>query len=157
MIWFPESVINKVSSREFLKHTLPIIARLHAAIRSGVGSTHKSLFEPVLSDEKTANETDETVANFPNELVFAGSETTFSSLTYLVWAVLSRAPVQQCLVAEVVSLPEDFSLAQLEKLPYLSAVLNETMRLYGTASGSTLRDITADGWGFQCMGLPRRT
>jgi cytochrome P450 len=68
-------------------------------------------------------------------LIVAGSGTTAVTLTYLVWAVLKHPEVQARLEAEVKALPDGYKDANLETLPYLNAVIQETLRLYGAAPG----------------------
>ncbi|VUC23057.1 unnamed protein product [Clonostachys rosea] len=65
--------------------------------------------------------------------MIAGTDTTSNTLTYLVWAVLSRPDLQSALEDEVSALGEGFTDSQLEKLPLLHAVIEETLRLYGAA------------------------
>jgi cytochrome P450 len=71
--------------------------------------------------------------------IVAGSGTTAVTLTYLVWAVLNDAEIQTQLEAEVATLQPGFHDDQLESLPYLNAVIDETLRLYGAAPGSLPR------------------
>jgi cytochrome P450 len=58
----------------------------------------------------------------------AGSGITAVSLTYLVWAVLSNLHVQQRLESEVATLAVDFAEAEVEALPYLNTVIEESLR-----------------------------
>jgi len=74
-------------------------------------------------------------------LIVAGSDTTGITLTYFVWAVLSRPQLKHDLQKELSALPRDYTDQDLEDLPLLNAVIDETLRLYGAAPG----------------GLPRRT
>jgi len=74
-------------------------------------------------------------------LIVAGSDTTGITLTYLVWAVLSRPQLKDDLQKELSALPQDYTDQDLENLPLLNAIIDETLRLYGAAPG----------------GLPRRT
>ncbi|KAI9657916.1 MAG: hypothetical protein M1821_002573 [Bathelium mastoideum] len=78
-------------------------------------------------------------------LILAGSDTTAVTLTYLVWAVLQRPMLQKALEAEVGKLPHDFKDADVEKLPLLSAVIEETLRLYGAAPGTLPRTVPSGG------------
>ena len=78
--------------------------------------------------------------------IVAGSGTTAVTLTYLVWAVLTHPEVQQKLEAEVAGLDPNYKDADLEKLPYLSAVIEETLRLYGAAPGSLPRRTPKGGF-----------
>lgn len=72
-------------------------------------------------------------------LIVAGSDTTAVSLTYLVWCVLSRPEVAASLSIELRRLPDDYSDRDLEDLPVLSAIIEETLRLYGAAPGGIPR------------------
>ncbi|KAJ5446577.1 Cytochrome P450 [Penicillium cf. griseofulvum] len=78
-------------------------------------------------------------------LIVAGSDTTAVTLTYLVYAVLSQPQLQTDLEDEVQGLAEGYDDATLENLPLLNAVIKETLRLYGAASGSLPRDIPEGG------------
>lgn len=64
-------------------------------------------------------------------LLFAGHETTATSLTWALYLIHQHPAVYETLMAELESADPD-PLA-LYKLPYLTAVCNETLRLYGPA------------------------
>ncbi|KAE9566370.1 hypothetical protein CGMCC3_g17481 [Colletotrichum fructicola] len=74
-----------------------------------------------------------------NNFIFAGADTTSSTLTYLVWAVLKRPDLQARLEKEVAAVEEALLLedAFLEKLPLLNAVVEETLRLFTKQSVET--------------------
>lgn len=74
-------------------------------------------------------------------LIVVGSDTTGITLTYLVWAALSRPQLKDDLQKELSALPQNYTDQGLEDLPLLNAVIDETLRLYGAAPD----------------GLPRRT
>ena len=78
-------------------------------------------------------------------LVVAGSGTTAVTLTYLVWAVLKHSHVQARLEEEVNTFKDGFTDADLETLPYLNAVIEESLRLYGSAPGSLPRTVADSG------------
>lgn len=78
-------------------------------------------------------------------LIVAGSDSTAVSLTYLVWSVLSHPEIQRDLEAEVATLPAGFADADLESLPLLSAVIQETMRLYGAVNTPMPRVVPPGG------------
>ncbi|PYH72874.1 cytochrome P450 [Aspergillus vadensis CBS 113365] len=65
-----------------------------------------------------------------SDLIIAGSDTTANTLTYLTWAVCKRPIIRQALVAEVATLPEQFSDKDVQNLSYLNQVIDETLRLY---------------------------
>jgi len=77
--------------------------------------------------------------------IVAGSDTTAVTLTYLIWAVLKQPKLQRDLENEVQSLSPDFTDADLETLPLLNAVIEETLRLYGAAPASLPRTTPAGG------------
>lgn len=78
-------------------------------------------------------------------LIIAGTDTTAVTLTYLVWAVLSRPTLQQDLEQEVAELPDDYGDADMENLPLLNAVIEETLRLYGAAPAGLPRAVPPGG------------
>ena len=58
-------------------------------------------------------------------LIVAGSDTTAITLTYLVWAILSRPDLTRMLQQEVGVLPDDYTDGHLEELPLLNAIIEE--------------------------------
>ncbi|KAL4784872.1 cytochrome P450 [Aspergillus varians] len=68
-------------------------------------------------------------------LLLAGSGPTAISLTFLLWCVLSRPAVQKQVEAEVATLEGEVTDVACEQLPILNAVIEESLRLYGTAPG----------------------
>ena len=90
--------------------------------------------------------TDEDINGEARNLLIAGNETTATSLTYIVWAVIQRPEIQERLEAELSKLSDaDIKDKVLEKLPFLNAVILETLRLYGPASSSLPREVPVDG------------
>ncbi|KAL4913920.1 cytochrome P450 [Aspergillus aurantiobrunneus] len=64
--------------------------------------------------------------------IVAGSDTTANTLTYLVWTLCQpqNTTLRTQLLSELASLPSSFNDSHLSPLPYLSYVINETLRLY---------------------------
>ncbi|KAL4899588.1 hypothetical protein BDW74DRAFT_188978 [Aspergillus multicolor] len=85
------------------------------------------------------------VVSEAGNLIVAGSDTTAVTLTYLVWAVLSRPQLQREFESELHGLGEEYDDAKLETLPLLNAVIKETLRLYGAAPGSLPRSVPEGG------------
>ncbi|ETS72897.1 hypothetical protein PFICI_15289 [Pestalotiopsis fici W106-1] len=106
-----------------------------------------NMFSRIVSEneKEDATLTDYEVAFEAAGFIVAGSGTTAVTLTYIVWAVLSHRAVQAKLEAEVGALPEDYTDEDLKKLPYLSAVIEETLRLYGAAPGALPRTVPKGG------------
>lgn len=78
--------------------------------------------------------------------IVAGSDTTANTLTYLTWAVCKHPDVKAALLKELATLPSDgFGDRELKELPYLNAVIEEALRLYGAAPSSLPRDVPPGG------------
>lgn len=77
--------------------------------------------------------------------IVAGSGTTSTTLTYLVWAVAQRPAMQEKLVAELAVLSDDFTYDDLQHIPYLDHLIDETLRLYGPAAGGLPRIVPPGG------------
>ena len=89
--------------------------------------------------------TDDEIASDALGFRLAGSEPVGVTLTYLIWCVLQRPDVQKQLEAEVADV--EVTDAVTEKLPLLSAVILETLRLWGGNATAMRRkeDETAQG------------
>jgi cytochrome P450 len=88
--------------------------------------------------------TDHQIAAELSDLFLAGMDTTADTLTYVFWLLSDpqSASMQQILLAEVQSLQYENdlpSVADVDKLPYLDAVLKETLDLYPINAGSLPR------------------
>lgn len=90
-------------------------------------------------------------------LIVAGTDTTSNTLTYLVWAVLSRPALQKQLEDEVATLPETYGHAEVENLPLLNAVIEETLRLYGAAPAGLPRGVPPGGVSIDDQFIPAGT
>lgn len=98
--------------------------------------------------------TDISLGSQASALIVAGSGTTAVSLTYAVWAILQHPDVRTKLEEEVNALPDDFNDTTLEKLPYLNAVIAETLRLYGSAPGALPRTTPSKGFTVNGIYIP---
>ncbi|OCT49469.1 putative sterigmatocystin biosynthesis P450 monooxygenase STCB [Cladophialophora carrionii] len=109
--------------------------------------TKKNIFAGVLEETESETPMSEREALIEaTMLVVAGSGTTAVTLTYLVWAVMSNPSIQARLEEEVATLDSGFTDAQLEALPFLNAVIQETLRLYGAAPFGTPRTVPKGGY-----------
>ena len=86
--------------------------------------------------------------------VFAGSDTTAVTLTYLIWAVCQDQSVREKLAAEVSELPEAFNDSNLKELPYLNQVIHETLRLYPAVPSALPRTFPPEGANLAGVSLP---
>lgn len=112
---------------------------------SGLKGTN--MFSRLVSEneKEDATLTDYQVAFEAAGFIVAGSGTTAVTLTYVIWAVLSHRSIQEKLEAEVGMLSEAYTDENLKELPYLSAVIEETLRLYGAAPGALPRIVPKGG------------
>jgi cytochrome P450 family 110 len=63
-------------------------------------------------------------------LLFAGHETTASVLAWAIYWIHSQPEVKQKVMAELATLGPDPDPMEMAKLPYLTAVCNESLRIY---------------------------
>ncbi|KAK6511215.1 hypothetical protein TWF481_000136 [Arthrobotrys musiformis] len=120
------------------------------------GSARPSLFSPVLNDLDNPN------AKYKWDLkrlgieammfIIAGTDTTGLVGAYLVWAIYRCPGVKQKLVAELESIgwtegdrDDGVTDENLQKLPYLKAVLQEVLRLYATTQFGLPRVVPKGG------------
>ncbi|KAJ5729232.1 uncharacterized protein N7483_003740 [Penicillium malachiteum] len=103
-------------------------------------------------DDVSLSDTD--VAMEASSLIIAGSDTTAITLTYLIWAVLSRPELRSDLETELATLGENWNESRLEALPLLNAIITETLRLYGAAPGLLPRTVPEGGVSFSGYYIP---
>jgi cytochrome P450 len=79
--------------------------------------------------------------------IIAGSDTSATTLTYLVWCVCKHPEVKAALLRELATLPADggYGDQELKQLPYLNAVIEETLRIHGAAPASLPRVVPRGG------------
>lgn len=85
---------------------------------------------------------------------WAGTDTTSITLTYIVWAVLKNDRVRQNILKELgergltqLDEMDSFSVGfdQASGMPYVNAVVQEGLRLYGAAMGRLPRVVPSGG------------
>jgi cytochrome P450 family 110 len=81
-------------------------------------------------DENGEPMTDEELRDELMTLLFAGHETTATALAWAFYWIHSLPSVRQKLLQELDSLGENPDPMELSRLPYLSAVCQETLRIY---------------------------
>ncbi|KAJ3480235.1 hypothetical protein NLI96_g8502 [Meripilus lineatus] len=120
---------TKVSSKDLDGRDL-LTLLMKANMASDIPESQK------LSDE-------EVVSQIPTFFI-AGHETTASAVTWCLYALSLDHKVQQKLREELLAVSTDMpSMDELMSLPYLDAVLRETLRLYPPVAG-TLREAGKD-------------
>ena len=84
----------------------------------------------VARDEHGQAMTDEELRDELLTILFTGHETTAKTLAWALYQIHQRLDVRGKLLQELASLREDSSPMEIAKLPYLTAVCQETLRMY---------------------------
>jgi cytochrome P450 len=100
---------------------------------------HTLLTKALAENEEGIGLSDEVIVREAKAFIIAGTDTTAVTIMYLIWAVLKHPEVRARLQEEVEFLAGEFSMADIQKLSYLQLVINESLRLYGSVSGSLPR------------------
>lgn len=120
------------------------VARYIQVVENNPDNTKKTLFTSLLKGgSKDLTELDLTVE--AQSYITAGTDTTAVTLTYLVWAVCRDRKIQDTLVRELQSVPENLTHQDVRDLPYLNCVVEEALRRYGAAPGSLPRVVPPEG------------
>jgi cytochrome P450 len=82
-------------------------------------------------------------------LLFAGHETTASALVWALYWIDHLPEVRERLLTELDALPHEQHLSEISRLPYLNAVILETLRIYPIAMTSFARILQSP---FEVMG-----
>lgn len=81
-------------------------------------ATERNVFSNILAQAGNGTLTDRQVTIEAGNLISAGSDTTAETLTYLIWAVLSRLDIQSQLEEEVANIDDSMLDSELEKAAY---------------------------------------
>jgi cytochrome P450 len=130
------------------------IARARARLAAEPAAAPRNLLEALLlaRDEDGSAFTDAEISGNVFTMLLGGEDTTANTLAWILYYLCERPDVQAALAAEVDRVypqPGDLAeLARLDRLPYVEAVANETMRLRPVAPLIFLEanvDTTVDG------------
>lgn len=138
---FRQTQYWQAQSREMVEHLI-------RATASGAESTEKNLLAPLLNGVDSflgRKLTKDELVEEAMGIMFAGSGTTSTTLTYLLYAISlpENAAIQNKLREEVLSLPADDMLA-LRNNSYVNAVIKETFRLFPTIISTLPRIVTEE-------------
>lgn len=113
-----------------------------------------TLFTKLLRGEEEETLSFKEILDEAQVYIIAGSDTTALTLTFLVWSVCCQPAIQQRLVDEVQRLPADFKDHDVQQLPYLNQVIEETLRLYPAVPSALPRVVPPGGATFSGHYLP---
>jgi cytochrome P450 len=111
------------------------------------------------NEDKGGVSVPEIVAN-SGILILAGSETTATLLSGATFNLLKNRPVYDKLVAEIRSSfasEQEVTLERVSQLPYLLAVLNESLRMYPPVPSSLSRTCPSGGDFVEGFWIPEKT
>ena len=105
------------------------------------GESYQDILSLLLSakDEQGQGMTDEELHDELITLLFAGHETTASALSWIFYWIHYLPEVQTKLRSELDLLGDNIDDREINNLPYLSAVISETLRIYPVAAGAFAR------------------
>jgi cytochrome P450 len=116
------------------------------ATRLARHGSSKTLFSKmVLEEESDQTIPDSLIEKEAANVIFAGTDTTAASLTYLVYAILRHPEVKEKLVEELQSCTTIPTWEELETKQYLNNVIQEALRIHPAVPGSLTRVVPAGG------------
>ncbi|KAL7932156.1 cytochrome P450 CYP684A2 [Trichoderma chlorosporum] len=133
------------ASQHIRRYAEESLGRYHNLVSSDPDRVKRSLFTKLLEAEQNEMITFEEICANAQGYILAGSDTTASTLTYLIWSVCQQPDIRTKLVEQLQTLPLSFSDDHLRKLPYLNHVIDETLRLYSAAPSGLPREVPPEG------------
>jgi cytochrome P450 len=141
--WTP---LPRIRAKKWAMHYLDTTIRRFIAERRETGEDRGDLLSMLLqavdSEDSKTRMTDEQARDEAMVLFLAGHDTTAAGLTWF-WYIIGKHPdIQQRVRDELQSAVHNNPLAfpDVSKLPYLTAVIKETLRLYPPAVGVFARE-----------------
>ncbi|KAJ7724643.1 cytochrome P450 [Mycena metata] len=132
-------------------NALKLVQERKEAIRNGTVEVKDDakdimslLMKGNMANEKALHLTDEELVASTSIIIFAATDTTSSSLNRLLHIIAQNPDIQDKLRAEILSYPETMDHDTIVGLPYLDAVIRETMRLYPPVTPAITRQAVED-------------
>jgi cytochrome P450 len=121
------------------------LGRYYSLVSSDPDRVKHSLFTKLFQAEQNEMVTFDEICANAQGYILAGSDTTASTLTYLIWSVCQQPDIRTKLVEQLQTLPSLFHDDHLRKLSYLNHVIDETLRLYSAAPSGLPREVPPEG------------
>lgn len=119
--------------------------RKRMALSGELNTDRPSIFDKMFAAGEKQAISDDAISSEAGNLIVGGSDTTGVTLTYLIWATLKNPEAHTKVSEEVRTVEEPLTTEKIAQLPYLEAVIKETLRLYGAAPGALPRIVPAGG------------
>lgn len=113
-----------------------------------------TLFTKLFKGEEEGEMTFKEILDEAQTFIIAGSDTTALTMTYLVWRVSTNPEIRDRLVGELRQLPENYQDCDLQSLPYLNQIIEESLRLHSAAPSGLPRTVPPEGATLRGFFLP---
>ncbi|OAA41871.1 Cytochrome P450 [Beauveria brongniartii RCEF 3172] len=143
----PVPVFKSVAdaSKRIRHYAQESLSRYYKLASSDAYDSHHTLFTKLRQSEQNGEISFEEICANAQGYILAGSDTTASTLTYLIWSVCRRPDIKEELVEQLKTLPPDFDDDSLRSMPILGNVIDETLRLYPAAPSGLPRETPPEG------------
>ncbi|KAJ0418321.1 cytochrome P450 [Aspergillus carlsbadensis] len=133
------------------KYAQASIDRYQSILARDGQQAKETLFSKVWTkSELTADD----IRNEAQGYIVAGSDTTAVTMTYLLYSVLKHEDVRKKLLAELDTLPVNYTDKDLRQLRYMDQVIHETLRLYAPVPSALPRAVPPGGAQLAGYNLP---
>ena len=117
----------------------------------------KTLFSKMYPEDGEQPFSDVLMAEEAANIIVAGSDTTATVLTYILYEVLRNPKVKSKLLNELATCSPSPSWEELESKPYLNCVVQESLRLHPGVQGTLPRVVPKEGATLAGLFLPGGT
>ena len=137
-LFFPSLQKNWGPWGNFMKRRQELTELIYSEIeerRENIDTTRTDILSLLMSAKDDAGQpmSKEELRDELITLLFAGHETTATSMAWALYWIHREIGIKERLLEEIDSLGENYDPMQLVRLPYLNAVCNETLRIYPVA------------------------
>ncbi|SPJ74748.1 related to cytochrome P450 CYP4/CYP19/CYP26 subfamilies [Fusarium torulosum] len=127
------------------KYATDSVDRYRLLVDSGSDKAQVTLFSKLFKARGEGTMPFNEIRDEALNYIAAGSDTVSVTMTYLTWHLSRNTDIRDELIKELRALPSDFDAHQLRDLPFLNAVINETLRIYSAAPGPFPRLVPPEG------------
>lgn len=139
---------------KMVKYATESLQRYQRLVEENPEKPLPTLFTKLFRGEEEEVMTFKEILNSAMTYIVAGTDTTAVAMTYIVWNVCKNPEVRNRLLRELRKLPEGYHDHDLQKIPYLSQVVDETLRLNPPAPSALPRIVPPEGATFGGHYLP---